>query len=213
MLHSWQRRVGDWRLLQLMGRVMPKPALHDEIAVSYRTLRSGLLSYLRRRVDDAATAEDLLHTVFLRALASGQSAKSSETMAAWLHKIARNALIDHYRAKRSMSELPEDLAAEAVEDSSSIHALSVCLRPLTQQLPGIYRDTLLGTEFQGKTMRAVASELGLSLSTVKSRASRARRMLKNGVLACCHVELSSSGEITDHHPRTNGKCQSSCECA
>lgn len=189
---------------------MSEPVSHDEIAASYRTLRNGLLRYLRRRVEDAATAEDLLHTVFLRALASGQTARSSEKMAAWLHTIARNALIDHYRAKRLMSELPEGLAAEVAEDSSSIQALSACLMPLAQQLPGIYRDILLRTEFQGKTMQVVASELSLSVSAVKSRASRGRRMLKARVLACCHVELSPSGEITDHHSRTNGKCQSSC---
>ncbi len=191
---------------------MSEPASRDEIAASYRTLRNGLLSYLRRRVEDAAIAEDLLHTVFLRALASGQTARSSEKMAAWLHTIARNVLIDHYRAKRLMSEL-EDLAAETAEESSSLQALSTCLLPLARQLPGIYRDVLLGTEFQGKSMRAVASELSLSVPAVKSRASRGRKMLKDGVLACCHVELSPSGEIADHHPRTKGKCQSSCECA
>jgi RNA polymerase sigma-70 factor, ECF subfamily len=180
------------------GQNMSEPASRDEIAVSYRALRNGLLSYLRRRVEDAATAEDLLHTVFLRALASGQTTRS------------RNALIDHYRAKRLMSELPEGLAAEVAEDSSSIQALSACLMPLAQQLPGIYRDILLRTEFQGKTMQVVASELSLSVSAVKSRASRGRRMLKARVLACCHVELSPVGEITDHHSRTNGKCQSSC---
>lgn len=192
---------------------MSELAFRDEIAASYRTLRNGLLSYLRRRVEDAAAAEDLLQTVFLRALASGQSVKSSEKMAAWLHKIARNALIDHYRAKRLMSELPGDLAVETAEDRSSLQALSACLLPLARQLPDIYRDVLVGTEFQGKTMRAVASELSLTVSAVKSRASRGRSMLKDAVLACCHVELSPSGEITDHRPRTNGKCQSSCECA
>lgn len=192
---------------------MSEPASRAEIAAAYRTLRNGLLGYLRRRVEDAATAEDLLHTVFLRALASGQTIRSSEKMAAWLHTIARNALTDHYRARRLTSELPKDWAAEVAEDRSSLQALSACLLPMAQQLPGIYRDVLLRTEFQGQTMRAVASELSLSVSAVKSRASRGRRMLKVRVLACCHVELSPSGEITDHHARTNRKCQSSCECA
>jgi RNA polymerase sigma-70 factor (ECF subfamily) len=189
---------------------MSEPASRADIAASYRTLRSGLLGYLRKRVADAATAEDLLHTVFLRALASGQSEKSPERMAIWLHKIARNALIDHYRAKRWIDELPESLAADAAEDSSSVQALSACLRPLARQLPGIYRDVLLETEFEGKTLRAVASELGLSVSAVKSRVSRGRRMLKDEVLACCHVELSPSGEITDHHARTKDRCKSYC---
>ncbi|MGI0021182.1 MAG: sigma-70 family RNA polymerase sigma factor, partial [Nitrososphaera sp.] len=174
-----------------------EPASRDEIATSYRRLRTGLLSYFRGRVEDAATAEDLLQTVILKVLASGQSARSSETMASWLYKIARNALIDHYRARRPVSELTDDLELEATEDTSSIQGLSACLLPFVQQLPSIYRDVLLSTEFQGKPMQAVASDLSLSLSAVKSRASRGRRMLKDKLLACCDVELSSSGEITD----------------
>ncbi len=189
---------------------MLEPASRDEIAASYSRLRNGLLSFLRGRVEDTATAEDLLHTVFLKALASGQSARSSETMASWLYKIARNALIDHYRGRRAVSELTDDLELEATEDTSSIQALSACLLPFAQRLPSIYRDVLLRTEFQGKTLQAVAADLGLSVSAVKSRASRGRRMLRDELLVCCHVELSPSGKITDHHLRANGRCQSSC---
>lgn len=187
---------------------MSETASRDEIAASYARLRSGLLSFLRRRVEDAATAEDLLHTVFLKALASGQSALSSETTASWFYRIARNAVIDHYRGKRAVTELTDDLALDAAEDTSSIEALAACLLPFAQRLPAIYRDVLLGTEFQGRTQRAVAADLGISLSAVKSRASRGRRMLKEELLACCHVELSRSGQIIDHHRRAAGRCRS-----
>lgn len=191
---------------------MSELASREEIAVSYSRLRSGLLSFLRRRVEDAATAEDLLHTVFLKALASGQSPRSAETAASWFYKIARNAVIDHYRARRAVSELTDELESEADADTSSIEELSACLLPLAQRLPGIYRSVLLSTEFQGKTLRAVALDLGISLSAVKSRASRGRRMLKDELLTCCHVELSQSGQITDHHLRAKGQCQS-CDSA
>lgn len=182
----------------------------EEMAVSYAGLRAGLLRYLRGRVEDAATAEDLLHTVFLKALATDQSVKSSDAIASWLYQIARNALIDYYRARRPVSALPDELALEAIEDTSSVQALSACLLPLAQQLPSLYRDVLVATEFQGKTKHAVATDLGLSVSAVKSRASRGRRMLKDKLLACCHVELSPSGAITDHHSHTKGSCKLSC---
>lgn len=182
----------------------------DDIADSYARLRIGLLGYLRGRVEDAATAEDLLHAVFLKALKTEHAAKSSEAIAAWLYSIARNTVIDHYRARRLAGELTDDVAFEEVEDASSLQALSLCLLPMAQQLSPRYRDVVLATEFQGKTKQVVASELGLSLSAVKSRASRGRTMLKDRLLACCHVELSPSGDITDHHSRAQSGCKSSC---
>jgi len=182
----------------------------DDIADSYARLRVGLLGYLRGRVEDAATAEDLLHTVFLKALKTEHAAKSSEAVAAWFYSIARNTVIDHYRARRLAGELTDDVAFEEEEDASSLQALSLCLLPMAQQLSPLHRDVVLSTDFQGKTKQVVASELGLSLSAVKSRASRGRRMLKDRLLACCHVELSPSGEIADHHLRVQGGCKSSC---
>lgn len=189
---------------------MSEPAFNREIAASYEALRNGLLSYLRHRVEDSATAEDLLHTVFLKALASNRSIRAPERSAAWLHKIARNTLIDYYRSKRPMCELPEDLTDETEEDSSSVQALSACLLPLAQRMPKTYREILLATEFQGKTLRAAASELGLSVPAAKSRASRGRRMLKDRLLACCHIELTPTGEIADHRLHPNAQ---PCKCA
>ena len=88
--------------------------------------------------------------------------------------------------------------------------LATCLRPLARQLPAIYRDTLLATDFDGKTMQTLADEQGLSLSAIKSRASRARFMLKAKLLDCCHVEMSG-GLVTDYHSRSsNPPCKGGC---
>jgi RNA polymerase sigma-70 factor, ECF subfamily len=131
----------------------------DDIADSYARLRVGLLGYLRGRVEDAATAEDLLRTVFLKALKTDQTVKSSGAIASWFYTIARNTVIDHYRARRLAGELTDDVMFEE-EDASSLQALSLCLLPMAQQLSPLYRDVVLATEFQGKTKQTAASELG-----------------------------------------------------
>ncbi|SEB13461.1 hypothetical protein SAMN05660964_03744 [Thiothrix caldifontis] len=55
-----------------------------------------------------------------------------------------------------MLELPEDLPVEAEEPASTAAQLSQCLLPLVQQLPDIYRDTLLATDFEGRNLQALA---------------------------------------------------------
>lgn len=170
-----------------------------DITVSYQELRRSMLGYLRKQVTDPVVAEDLLHDVFLKALAAGEREVIPRNLPGWLYRIARNTVIDFYRAKRPTDVLPDDLVAEDSGNDLTQQALSECLLPLIKQLPPIYRDTLLATDFEGKTLPSLAAEWHVSVSALKSRASRGRKMLKEKLLACCHVEVSGTGEILDFH--------------
>lgn len=190
-----------------------KPAPKQEFAAHYQALRCSLLGYLRKQVSDPVIAEDLLHEVFVKALAAGERGDMPKNLSGWLYTIARNAVIDFYRARRPSAALPDDLVAEDSEGNDVQEVLAECLRPLTEQLPPLYRKTLLATDFQGKTMRSLATEWNVSVSAIKSRASRGRKMLKERLLACCHVELSNTGEVVDFHQHSSALgCGSSGGC-
>lgn len=169
-----------------------------ELEKAYLQLRDELLAYILRRVESLATAEDLLQSVFLRALSSHYDLKSPEKVTAWLYVITRNTIIDHYRTRRMLAELPDDLVGSESEDNESLQQLSACLQPLAQELPDKYQEVLLRTDFARETMQKVADDLGVSLSAIKSRACRGRRMLKDKLLACCYIDLSESGTVLDH---------------
>ena len=146
-----------------------------------------------------AVAEDLLQEVFLKALVADKRNHVPRNVAAWLYAIARNTVIDFYRATRPMDELPDDLVADDSGDNLAEQSLAECLRLLIEQLTPIYRDTLLVTDLNGQAMCAVAAKLNVSLSAVKNRASRGRKMLKKKLLTCCSVDLSSTGKVLDFH--------------
>lgn len=183
------------------------PVAQQDLADTYQSLRRALLVYLRAKVGDAATAEDLLHEVFLKALAAGQKGSVPSHMSAWLYTIARNTVIDHYRSRRIMDELPEDLVDEGRADADAelaAQALADCLLPVTRRLPAIYRDTLLAIDFEGRSLQSLADDMQLSLSAVKSRASRGRKLLRESLLACCQLEIAASGVVLDFRSRRPG---------
>ncbi len=179
-----------------------KPSAPEQVLTeSYRQFRSGLLGFLQGRVHDPALAEDLLHEVFLKAMTALEKGVTPANMPAWLYRIARNVIIDHYRSQRITSELPEDLEAEQPFSLPAEQTLALCLTPFMKELPELYRDTMLATAIEGRSLADLSRELGLSHSAMKSRASRGRQMLRDKVLECCHVELAGDGEVVDYRKR------------
>ena len=124
---------------------------------------------------------------------------AEDELPAWVFAAARNAVIDHYRARRPADALPAELAAPGEEGGrAAVAELAACLKPLVAALPPRYRDAVLLSELGGLTQNDAAQRLGLSLSGAKSRVQRGRRMLQEKLLACCRVELDHRGAIVDY---------------
>jgi RNA polymerase sigma-70 factor (ECF subfamily) len=81
------------------------------------------------------------------------------------------------------------------------------VRPLVQLLPPPYREALTLVEFDGVPQVEVASQLGISVSGMKSRVQRGRAMLRDGLLACCNVSRGATGGVLDFAPRSGGSCR------
>lgn len=178
----------------------PAPAADD--ARAWREVRGRLLRFVRRRVDDDATAEDLVHDVIARAWRSRDTLAEPSQFQAWLFRITRNAVVDHYRARRLTVPLPLDLAEDVDDPGTTVRrALAACLHPYIDTLPEDYRRALVLSELDGLTQRETAARLGLSLSGAKSRVQRARRMLAARLLACCRFEVDARGAVADYTPR------------
>lgn len=173
----------------------------------YTQLRGSLLGYLRRQVGDPDQAEDLLQDVLLKALAALPAA-APENHAAWLYRIARNAAVDHLRRQRISEPLDDVHAApEDEHEEATVAALAQCLRPVAEQLPEIYRTTVIAAEFEGAPLAELAAREGVSLSAVKSRASRGRQLLQQALVDCCRLVLSARGGIADYDDRAVAACR------
>ena len=182
----------------------------EDLSATFTRLRNSLRSYLRRQVRDPAVADDLLQDVFIKALASIRAEQQLENVTGWLYAVARTTVIDHHRSSRSTNEELNDNTPNVEADDERLHQeLATCLRPLAEQLPPIYRDTLLATDFQGEKMGSLAAKQSLSVSAIKSRASRARVMLREKLLECCNVEMSN-GIVTDYQRRPTSACRGKC---
>lgn len=171
--------------------------------------RGELKSFILKRVRNTAEAEDILHDVFLKMLAGLGSVQRVDHLRAWLFTVARNAVADHFRSKRPMAELPENLAEDLADHgpdqgSGQLEDMGACLRPMIGALPEKIRAALVLADLEGVRQREVAERLGISLPAVKSRILRGRLLVRRMIEDCCHLELDARGSIMDYAVKPGG---------
>lgn len=165
-----------------------------------------LRHFIQRRVSDPALAEDLVHDVFLKASTGWDRLTEPAKLPGWLFLIARNAVVDHYRKRKTTVAVSDDLTAPDPPDAGENEALQAAFRRMIHSLPGPYREAILLTEFEGLTQRDLAKRQGISLSGAKSRVQRGRQRLKEMLLDCCRFEFDRRGHAFDCEPRQPGAC-------
>jgi len=174
---------------------------------------TSLERFVHRHVADPHEAEDILAEVMLRIHRHLAELDDRERVTAWVYRIARNAIIDHYRRTSRRRESPcselELMSAPGADDwlddqEQVLAELGSCIRPLVDALPPDHRRALQLTDLEGKTQAEAARIEGISLSGMKSRVQRARRQFAVLVKSCCDVTTDSRGEVLDFQLRADG---------
>jgi RNA polymerase sigma factor (sigma-70 family) len=148
-----------------------------DIEKAYRGARPGMLAWLRDRVSEEE-AEDIIHDVIVRALASPDVLEPVRDLAAWFWRSVRNALIDAWRS-RSRKAVPADLddivdgafasAQDGIEREEIVNALRSAIAALE---PG-QREVVLAQSLGGETYESLSRRTGLPIETLAARKRRA----------------------------------------
>lgn len=162
-----------------------------------------LRAFITKRISDPDVVEDILQDTFLKIHRNIDTLKDDGRIRSWIYQIARNTIIDYYRKSKPepCNVEPDSLPWEENEESAS-EELASGLREMVEALPEPYAHALLNTEFEGMTQKELAHCLNISLSGAKSRVQRARQMLRDDLMRCCHYEFDQLGAVIDYHPIT-----------
>ncbi len=156
----------------------------SEIASVVRRERGRLLAFIRKRVADAAEAEDVLQEAFYELVAAYRLMQPIEQVGAWLVRVARNRIIDRFRKRRP--QLLGDIAAEeedadaalekllpAVEDGPDAalvrELLLEQLERALAELPQEQRAVFVAHELEGASFKELSARWGVGINTLLSR--------------------------------------------
>lgn len=169
---------------------------------AWNDVASQLRGYIRARVVDHFTAEDILQDVYLKAHRNIGLLGEHPNVQGWLFQIAKNAMIDHFRKTRPSEPIDEFVSIDAVDfDAAEVERLKESFRRMISNLPEPYREAIQLTDMEGLTQKELAERLGISVSGAKSRVQRGREILKKDLLECCEVEFDRRGSVIDYKPK------------
>lgn len=183
----------------------------SDVTVIWQEFHQKLRGFILKRVNNPADADDILQEVFVRIYQRLTTLQESDRLQSWIFTITRNAIIDHYRKVKRQPEFTSETALEtlAMDPEPDIfnQQMAGCLRPLLQQLPEPYREAIQLAELEGMTQAAIAQELGISLSGMKSRVQRGRQKLKEVLQTCCQIEMDATGNVIEYEMKDLPMCR------
>lgn len=201
---------------------MSKPSGQDLVADAaddpMPKLRRTLRAFIGSRVRDAALADDLAQETLLRVETRLPTLRSRDRLEAWVFRIARNTIADHFRTTRETEEfdeaahgalLPVAEGAPSTEDEALGAELRQYVRSVVDRLPPLYREAIRAIELEGLSQVDLARRLGLSVSAAKSRVQRGRALLRKEMERCCRWETDRYGKVLAVEPRGECACQDS----
>lgn len=138
---------------------------------------------------NSADAEDATQEVFLRMLRYGKRIAGIEDQKAWLARIAWRVAVER-RKHMAKAAAGTEVAGEALVSPGHgadrillEQERNAVLERLISALPSQLRDPLVLSTLEEIAPREVATMLGISEAAVRSRAFRAREILKERFLA------------------------------
>ncbi|HEX5063379.1 MAG TPA: sigma-70 family RNA polymerase sigma factor [Kofleriaceae bacterium] len=174
-------------------------------AVAWDALRGELYRFVARRVP-GPDADDIVQESLLRIHRGLATVREDGALVGWMYQVTRNALADHLRASRPTDELEDEDLVEPIDpDDSAFASLTRCVAPFVGMLPAHYREAVELVELRGVSQVQAAAQLGIPVSTMKSRVQRGRAQLRELLDACCAIDLDARGHVVEVTPR--------CRCA
>lgn len=182
------------------NKARQEESLCDCIHTTWTAHEQELLHFLRSRLESPDEVDDLLQELFIRLLQQGNDFCAVRQPRAWLYRVARNALIDRQRTKKSFVELPAELPSAEVQQAA-IELMESCVWRNLEALSAEDREIIRQCDLLGLRQKDYAQQKGLSLPATKARLQRARRKLRDLIVHNCQVRFDESGRVCCHKPR------------
>ncbi len=157
----------------------------EEIIRRYKNL---VFALIHRMTAEPEEANDIAQDIFIKIYRNLDKYNPEYRFATWVIKITTNHIIDLRRKKRQETVPIENVeygifdSKASPEEEYIANERSKELFGMINNLPDIYREPLLFYHRDGLSYNEISQKTGESLSKIKNRIFRGRKMLKEGLM-------------------------------
>ena len=158
----------------------------------YHRHKDTLYRYMHRQLAGASIVDELYQDVWSNVIRHRQQYRDSARFITWLYSIARNRIVDYYRAQSRQSALIEpcddtDHFADNRQSEPATIAINAellqRLKELINDLPPPQREAFLLKEEAGLSLQTIAEITGADKETIKSRLRYAMKKLRHQLVS------------------------------
>lgn len=182
------------------GQLMTAYAGGDAVAFEqlYARHKQALYRYVRNSCGNEAVAHELYQDIWLNIIKGRNTYQAQSPFNAWLYRIARNRLIDHYRQQPAIADSPLDpnmptsqmsplvITPLTPEEMTHLSERSDVLHTALQTLPVAQREAMLLRHIAGMSLQEIAELLDEGAETIKSRLRYATARLRTVLQELSH---------------------------
>ena len=150
----------------------------------YDRYHPAIYRFVALKVGSREDAEDITHQVFMRAwLRIGRYEGRGYPFSSWLYRIARNQVVDFYRAQRGEHVDLDDvgpllIAEDGIADRLDLKADIAKVRAALLELRTDYQDVIILRFIEERSLEEAATALNRSVGATKVLQHRALRHLR-----------------------------------
>ena len=177
-----------------LSEPLPLSQQDRDITATVQRERGRLLAFIRRWIEDAAEAEDILQESLYELVLAHRMMQPVEQAGAWLVRVARNRIIDRFRRRDArgdtVSITQEDVApegsladllpaADSGPEAAAMRGILLAeIEAALAELPPEQRTVFVAQELEGIGFRELAQRTGVSINPLLARKRYAVRFLR-----------------------------------
>lgn len=150
-------------------------------------LHAKFLNFLRSRVEDQASAEDILQSAYIKAIEHGTEIRENESTVAWFYRILRNAVTDHHRRVEARTKAHNTFSADAPTsyEPELAQIACACIGDVIEQLKSDYRVVIERVDLGGEKVETFARSIEITADNASVRLHRARKAVVKELTKVC----------------------------
>jgi RNA polymerase sigma-70 factor (ECF subfamily) len=167
----------------------------SDTSSDWQALQKGLHRFVQSRVPNDMV-DDVVSDTLEAIIRNRSSLATASNPSAWIYATARSKLVDYYRKKgrerSALDALQSDPTTETpnnlnrtTDDDADVNGLNDCLTGIISTMAASDQNILRAIDLNRTRQIDFATQNNLALPTVKSRIQRARKRLRNRMIACC----------------------------